>query len=139
MVKERAVGFIIFRKISGSVQYLLLQTSYGRNHWTPPKGHVDPGEDDMQTAYRETMEEAGILKEHLKIHEEMRIELKYPIKGGTMKTTIYLLAELLDPKTPVKLSHEHQDFKWLDLKSACDLAGFPDMQEALHKCQTYID
>ena len=38
----RAAGFIIFRRLP-DIQYLFMQTSYGGRHWTPPKGHVDPG------------------------------------------------------------------------------------------------
>ena len=34
-----AAGFIIFRRIGQNpIEYLLLQTSYGEHHWTPPKG-----------------------------------------------------------------------------------------------------
>lgn len=33
-----AAGFIIFRQVQSKIEYLLLQTSYGRHHWTPPKG-----------------------------------------------------------------------------------------------------
>ena len=35
-----AAGFIIFRQLAqkSSIEYLLLQTSYGEHHWTPPKG-----------------------------------------------------------------------------------------------------
>lgn len=37
MVKG-AAGFVIFRKVATKIEYLLLQTSYGIYHWTPPKG-----------------------------------------------------------------------------------------------------
>ena len=34
-----AAGFIIFRRVAQTpIEYLLLQTSYGEHHWTPPKG-----------------------------------------------------------------------------------------------------
>lgn len=34
-----AAGFIIFRRLGQTpIEYLLLQTSYGQHHWTPPKG-----------------------------------------------------------------------------------------------------
>lgn len=34
-----AAGFIIFRQLKQNpIEYLLLQTSYGEHHWTPPKG-----------------------------------------------------------------------------------------------------
>lgn len=36
----RACGFVIFRRFKGPIEYLLLQTSYGQHHWTPPKGNA---------------------------------------------------------------------------------------------------
>jgi len=41
-MKLAASGFIIFRR-APTIEFLLMQTSYGEHHWTPPKGHVDPG------------------------------------------------------------------------------------------------
>lgn len=58
----RAAGIVIFRRLAGQIQYLLLQASYGDHHWTPPKGFLDPGEDDFSAAVRETTEEAGYEK-----------------------------------------------------------------------------
>lgn len=40
----RACGLIVFRLLANcpppkdNIEYLLLQTSYGAHHWTPPKG-----------------------------------------------------------------------------------------------------
>lgn len=36
----RAAGFVIFRR-NPDIEYLLMQTSYGKHHWTPPKGKHD--------------------------------------------------------------------------------------------------
>lgn len=42
MAPTRAAGLVIFRNVNQIVQYLMLQTSYGEHHWTPPKGkHTD--------------------------------------------------------------------------------------------------
>jgi len=38
MSKTLAAGLIIYRRLAGAIEYLLLQTSYGDHHWTPPKG-----------------------------------------------------------------------------------------------------
>lgn len=39
VTEKLAAGFVIFRRAAaGNNEYLLLQTSYGKNHWTPPKG-----------------------------------------------------------------------------------------------------
>ncbi|KAK7863289.1 hypothetical protein R5R35_005333 [Gryllus longicercus] len=132
----RAAGLVIFRRVSNKVEYLLLQTSYGEHHWTPPKGHVDPGESDIQTAWRETEEEAGLKESDLQLQEYSKT-LHYDVKG-VPKTVIYWLAELVKC-TPVKLSSEHQDYKWLTLTDACDIVQYKDMQELLQDCSKFLN
>lgn len=118
----RAAGLIIFRRkrFKGPFEYLLLQTSYGKHHWTPPKGHVDPGESDMQTALRETEEESGLKEGSLKVIDNIQKTLNYEIRGKP-KTVIYWLAEVKDYNVPIRLSSEHQGFKWLTIDDACEL------------------
>lgn len=132
-----AAGFVIYRNVSNKIEYLLLQTSYGIHHWTPPKGHVDPGETDLVTAYRETIEESGLQKSDLKVYEDTKKTLNYKVKGKP-KIVHYWLAELINPQAKVKLSHEHQDYKWLSLKEACDIVGYKDMQEVLIEFEGYL-
>ena len=72
----RAAGFIIYRQMRAKTEYLMMQTSYGEHHWTPPKGHVDPGESDYETAVRETAEEAGITEDDMEIDKTFQVELK---------------------------------------------------------------
>ena len=136
-VTRRAAGFIIYRRIRFSVEYLLLQASYGNFHWTPPKGHVDPGEDDITTAYRETLEESGLKKEFIKVHSDMEFHLNYEAYGN-LKTVVYWLAELTDINAEVKLSHEHQAYKWLEYSEAYKLSKYDDLRNLLTKCDEYL-
>ncbi|XP_060092228.1 bis(5'-nucleosyl)-tetraphosphatase [asymmetrical] [Heteronotia binoei] len=146
----RACGLIIFRKLRESstlpssaatlgsnIEYLLLQTSYGTHHWTPPKGHVDPGEDDLQTALRETQEEAGLDTSQFTILEGFKKELNYTVRSKP-KTVIYWLAELKDNNAEIRLSSEHQAFRWLTLNEACELAGYQDMQAAIREAHQFL-
>ena len=142
---ERAAGFIIFRKMP-EIQFLLMQTSYGKHHWSPPKGHVDPGETDIQTAFRETEEEAGFKEKMLRIIPEFKVELNYPVKSHKdgivrQKTTIYWLAELINPRVDqVQMSHEHQDFKWLPFHEAIKLTeAYEDFNLELKNCLAKIE
>merc|ERR1719245_2109845 len=141
---RRAAGFIVYRRMP-NVEFLLLQASYKNHHWSPPKGHVKPGESDYETALRETFEEAGFTQEMLKIVPDYTIELDYIVenqrKGKTEpKKVVYYLAELMNPKeNNVKLSNEHQDFKWLPLKETCELSGFKDLNEAFEKSLVKIE
>ena len=56
------------------------------------------------------------------------------------KKVVYYLAELMNPKeNNVKLSNEHQDFKWLPLKETCKISGFKDLNEAFEKSLVKIE
>ncbi|KAI5091461.1 bis(5'-nucleosyl)-tetraphosphatase [asymmetrical] [Silurus meridionalis] len=139
----RACGFIIFRRLvqhpfPGNIEYLLLQTSYGEHHWTPPKGHVDPGEDDLTTAWRETQEEAGFSEEHLRVVDGFLQSLHYQVRGKE-KEVVYWLAELREPGTKVKLSDEHRDYRWARLDEACRLAKYTDLQDTLKNVQRFLE
>jgi hypothetical protein len=60
------------------------------------------------------------------------------VVGGKPKTAVYLLAELMKHDTPVKLSDEHQDFKWVPLETACKLVEHQTLQEVLKECSTFL-
>ena len=92
----------------------------------------------MQTAVRETEEEAGLLSEHYVILDGFRKTLRYPVRKK-MKRVEYWLAELKDPNTPVVLSDEHRDYKWLGLEEALTYARFPDMQEVYKEAHQFIE
>jgi bis(5'-nucleosidyl)-tetraphosphatase len=53
------------------------------------------------------------------------------------KLVTYYLAEL-DQSTAIRMSDEHQDFKWLGLEEAIRLCGFQDMAEAFRTCEKKI-
>ncbi|KAI7795667.1 bis(5'-nucleosyl)-tetraphosphatase [asymmetrical] [Triplophysa rosa] len=139
----RACGFIIFRRLvqhppPDNIEFLLLQTSYGEHHWTPPKGHVDPGEDDITTALRETQEEAGLSEDQLCKVDGFLQKLHYQVRGKD-KEVLYWLAELRDPNTRVILSDEHRDYRWARLQEACELAKYKDLEDTLQAAQRYLE
>ena len=136
-MSRRASGFVIFRKVKDQVEYLLLQASNGARHWTPPKGHVDPGEDDITTALRETQEESGLKSSQLNVVDGFKKEIAYTA-WGRPKVSAYYLAELLEKDAPVTLSHEHTDWKWATIDGACQLAAYPEMQEVLQQAHSFI-
>jgi bis(5'-nucleosidyl)-tetraphosphatase len=136
-MSKLAAGLIIFRKLANQIEYLLLQTSYGEHHFTPPKGHLDEGETYLDAALRETEEEAGLKPTDYKIIESFKVELKYLVNGKP-KNVVYWLAKLNDPETQVKLSHEHQDYKWLKLDDAIAYAKYEDMQKVFKQVDEFI-
>ena len=96
--------------------------SYSRSHhWTPPKGHIDPGESAMEAALRETKEESGLDAAMLTVYHEISTQINY-VRKKKPKVVTYWLAKLENPDQAVTISDEHQSFEWLGLTEAKDLA-----------------
>uniref|UniRef100_A0A915LI48 Bis(5'-nucleosyl)-tetraphosphatase [asymmetrical] n=1 Tax=Meloidogyne javanica TaxID=6303 RepID=A0A915LI48_MELJA len=137
--KIRGAGLLIYRKNANFVEYLLLQSSGIPHHWTPPKGHVDPGENEWQAAIREVKEESGIdANEKLTLIKDFKHEMFYYV-NSELKRVTYWLAKANDINLQVKLSHEHLDFRWVKLSDALDLTGREEMKEMLTKADDYIE
>lgn len=138
--QNKAAGFVIFRRHGENkeISFLMLQSSKNNLNWTPPKGHVERGELDMEAAYRETEEEAGLTEKQFRVYPNFLAVLEYSFKGKP-KTVVYWLAELNDSNAKVRLSHEHIDYKWLSCEEACTKSGYADMQKVLRNSVTFIE
>ena len=102
--------------------------------WSLPKGHLDPGETDLQAAKREIYEEAGIkeldLVECLGTYERPRISRT----GGDDPTeikriTLFLFTTRqieLDPKDP-----HHPEARWVTPEEAVAMLTHPKDREFL--------
>ena len=98
---------------------------------------MDPGEEEFETALRETKEEAGLSREQLHVYDEFRKVLMYNVKGRPKKV-IYWLSELKDPHTPITLSDEHQAYEWMNLESTLSYAQYPDLQVLIKEADSFI-
>ncbi len=97
-------------------EFLLMRHA---DRWDLPKGHVDPGETELQCALRETWEETGLRSQWLTVAEDFRFVLRYRAAwpssetGWVDKTLIIFLADLGDAHRdePLRLT-EHQAYRW---------------------------
>uniref|UniRef100_A0A2M3ZB81 Bis(5'-nucleosyl)-tetraphosphatase [asymmetrical] n=1 Tax=Anopheles braziliensis TaxID=58242 RepID=A0A2M3ZB81_9DIPT len=128
---KRAAGFLIFRRLCERIEYLMLHAPSKQYQWTPPKGHVDPGEDDFTTALRETSEESGYTESDLKVYRNQSCTLEYKHDKGHDKVVVYWLAELRNPSQQARLSEEHQDMRWLECEDAIKIAGNDDFAKMI--------
>ncbi len=87
---ERSCGAVVFTRENGQIKYLLVQNLSGVYGF--PKGHMEAGESERETAAREIMEEVGLRVSFL---EGFRAEDTYPSPAikGWMKKVTYFLAE----------------------------------------------
>ena len=128
--QSRAAGFVLTREgPAGEPEYLLL---VNRRDGMPglPKGHAEPGEDDLRTALRETEEETGLTD--LDVDPWFVREIAYRVrKHGEprWKTVVYLRAGLRSGE--VRLSHEHTAFSWLPLEEVLRRITFDSLRNVL--------
>ena len=129
MGKLKSCGFLIFRDTptAGSetsetesstkqqISFLLLKHP---NRWDLPKGHVDPGESNMECALRELYEETGIEQNDLIIDPEFKYKQKYMVKskrtnGKSKKKKLIIYAAKLVRPIELQLT-EHESSQWFD-------------------------
>ena len=84
MKKEKSCGAIIY---NNSNEVLVVKHTAG--HWDFPKGHMEIGENEYQTAIREVKEETNI---DIDIYKENRYTINYSPKENVDKTVVFFLA-----------------------------------------------
>jgi len=84
---EKSCGAVIFRR-TDVWNVLLIRHNKGR-HVSFPKGHVEPGETESQTAEREILEETGL---RVRVDKRFRAENRYNIRPDTQKLVVIFAA-----------------------------------------------
>ncbi len=132
MPSEKSCGVVVFRMDAGRRMYLTLH--YEEGHWDFPKGHVEAGEKETETALRELEEETGIKEVEIVFGFRETLEYFYRREGRTMhKEVVFFLAKA---KTPdVRLSNEHIGFVWLPYEDALSKLTFKNARELLEKAE----
>ena len=136
MLQERSAGIVVYRMDGSNVIFLLLH--YGRDYWGFPKGTIESGEKEKETAIREVEEETGLRSIRLIDEFEESIEYFYRKKRTTVhKEVSYFLAETTE--CDVRLSFEHKGYKWLKFNEAVNQLTFDNDKEVLRAAKETIE
>jgi len=142
MPVERSAGAIIFRKENDKIYYLLLhypsRAKAPRQYWDLPKGHIEKGEDEIETARREVEEETGL--KDIEFIEGFKEWMKYFFKWkgkNILKFVTFYLAETKIKN--VKVSFEHLGFEWLPFEKALERLTFDNAREILKKADLTLN
>lgn len=123
--KEKCCGCIIIEN-----NKVLLVYEKNRNFWGFPKGHMEKGENEIETALREVKEEVGLDVEI--IDKEKRYILNYIIRDEIDKTTVLYLA-IPKNKEIVMQESEIEKVKWCDFEEALETLTFDNSKEVFKK------
>lgn len=124
---RKSCGVIPFRCNGDEREYLiLLQTN---NCWSFPKGHMEAGETEEQTALRELFEETGLTA---KLDTSRCASIQYPISDFAQKEVVFYLGEVAgEPKVQ---ESEIVAYKWVTFRELENYL-FPNAFEA---CQILL-
>ena len=139
MKYEKSCGALCFAPGPGPTRVLMVKHVAG-GHWAFPKGHVEKGETEEQTAVREVLEETGIdaADAACTLHD-WAIENVYDIyprwrhryAPGVTRNREHVFGLCVPEGAAVRLNpREHTQFVWLPWRAAADRCFSPSNAEA---------
>jgi 8-oxo-dGTP pyrophosphatase MutT (NUDIX family) len=132
MQMEKSCGALVLRREDGRWKVLLVQNKNG-GHWAFPKGHVEEGETEKQTAIREVKEETGLT---IEINTDFRMTTQYSPKKDVIKDVVYFLSVVNTAET-VRQVEEIDDVRWMSFSRAKLRVTFRRDKEILEAAQQY--
>ena len=135
MGTEKSAGIVLFRNDSGKNEFLLL--NYPQGHWDFVKGKIEKNETLHEAALRETREETGISNIEFFDGFEESVEYDFRFKKEDIhKKVIFFLAKTNEKN--IKLSHEHNDYIWLEYDDALKKTTFENAKNVLIKANEFL-
>ena len=126
---RKSCGVLPYRNVNGYEEYLIVFESFSQC-WSLPKGHMERGETEVQTALRELYEETGLTAV---VDTEKIATIEYPLSPVSRKQVVFFRGEVFGEASPRE--GEIDRFKWVRLEALKDYL-FPDTVEA---CMKLID
>ena len=131
---EKSCGAIVIYRSDNNYKILLVKNHNGRN-FSFPKGHVEKGETEQQTAIREVKEETGL---DIEIIESFREVADYCPFGKIRKRVAFFMAQAFSDK--VKIQEEELDsYMWIDLFEAHHKCTYDNDLRVIRKARENLD
>ena len=129
MKYEKSCGAVIF----DGDKVLVIQQVAG--HWGFPKGHVEEGETEVETAVREIKEETNL---DVEINEKLRYVESYSPEENVKKYVVFFVAKKIGGEVKVQ-EEEVIDSEWLLPKDAMERLTYESSKNILRKFLNFED
>ena len=138
----RSAGIIFFQETPRGRKYLVIRSSRDipvrDEFWDFPKGELNKDEKGIDAAKREAKEEVGIEKFSL-IPQFKETARYFTRKHGKSMLKFVALFLARTATTKVKLSWEHDQYKWLSYEEAYELLSLKQMKETLLSAEKFLN
>ena len=139
MLREKSCGAVVFRNVIDSrgaqKRFVLMIKQRTGSHFSFPKGHVESGESEIQTAEREVFEETSV---KIRITENFRSVVNYCPRPGTFKEVVYFVAET-DICDILPQEGEISEVKWVDVNKAESILAHANDRRVFVKALEYVN
>ncbi len=134
MKYEKSCGALVFRQRGDKVELLLLKHRFG-GHWSFPKGHVERGETERQTALREVKEETGL---DIGLIDGFRQSVSYFPRHNIKKQVVYFLGSALSDHV-VRQEEEISEICWVEIGRAYEMVTFKNDKTLINHAKAFLD
>ena len=131
---ERSCGAVVFRDDGGERKFLLIRNRRSA-HWGFPKGHVEPGETDEETAKREVLEETGL---NINILPDFVRKSDYTIQGKIEKSVSIFLAKTSEIQYTLQVE-EIEECGWFNYNKALSTLNYENDKSILIEAKNFLD
>ncbi|MEO8139650.1 MAG: NUDIX domain-containing protein [Gemmatimonadota bacterium] len=130
--REVSAGGIVFRRQPDrSARFLLIRDPY--EHWGFPKGHLEGEETPAEAAFRESMEETGLI-DLMMLGPIRIIDWHFRFKGRYIhKFCHFFLFESPSAEVVPQLEEGITDFRWLTLEEALEQLSYDNARGVLKR------
>ena len=125
---HKSCGVLPYRVTDGKEEYLIVFEQFSQC-WSLPKGHMEAGENEPETALRELMEETGLTAQ---LDTSRCAVMEYPIPPNSKKQVVIFKG--LVSGIPSTRAGEIESFRWVTAEQLEDHL-FPDTVAA---CRTLL-
>ena len=133
MKREKSCGVLVLRQQVDELYVVLLRHRFG-GHWSFPKGHVEAGESERQTAEREILEETGV---RVSVDTGFRAENRYMARPDVEKLVVFFIA-VAEEQTPIAQEGEVAVAEWVEAGEAAGRLTYEQDRRILRRAQKYL-
>lgn len=133
MKLEKSCGAVVYRQVGGATQVLLIKHRYS-GHWSFPKGHVEEGEHEYETAVREVLEETGL---DIALERGFRESVEYCPSPDVKKQVVYFLG-IPRGGTLRRQESEVSEVRWLEIGRALGEVTFNNDKMLIRKVSRHL-
>ncbi len=135
MATEVTSGAVVYRHHDGKLEYLLLESQNKGHFWGFPKGHVEAGENLVETARREIREETNL---DLRIDTSFSVKTGYDLPNGNYKEMTLYLAEVTKKHQLQLQTEEIKNAGWFDYQAARERLTYDNLKELLDQVNDHL-